>query len=95
MKNQKQILLLSAFLLISILSFSQIAPNLTNAGNWLTTLWASLKTFLLIVLGLAGGYFLAMLGIMYVREIDDDKKKNKYMMGGIVLLGATTVLALI
>lgn len=92
---KKQILLLSAFLFISLYSFSQQTPNLSNAGTWLGTLWTSLKPFLMIVLGIAGGYFLTMLGIMYVREIDDEKKKNKYMMGGIVLLGATTVLALI
>jgi hypothetical protein len=95
MKNQKQLILLSAFLLISLYSFSQATPNLANANTWLGTLWTSLKPVFITILGIVGGYFLVMVAIMYAKESEDEKKKNKYMMGGLVLAGAATVLALV
>ena len=66
--------LLTLVLFIGFSAFSQ-APDmqLSYVNGWLDQLSPTLKDTLTIILGFAGGYFLAALGILYVRNSEDEK----------------------
>ena len=80
-------------LLISFESYSQNI-DLSNVNNQVRGVWSSLKLVLQAILGIAGGIFLVIAGIMYFTSSNAERSKN-FAIGGIVGLVAFAILSAI
>tara|TARA_B110000114_G_C14739431_1_gene256484 strand:+ start:45 stop:332 length:288 start_codon:yes stop_codon:yes gene_type:complete len=95
MKTKKLIIciLVLTTLLISFESYSQNI-DLSNVNNQVRGVWSSLKLVLQAILGIAGGIFLVIAGIMYFTSSNAERSKN-FAIGGIVGLVAFAILSAI